>query len=246
MSALAEAAPPVQQDRRGQVADVARRVHLLEAQGYPLTWLEQHVGVNLRSLFHLDPTAPAPGQITDAVMRLACSLGEALAQPRYDLTEREIRSAQRRARAAGYFPPLCYDEDTGELIPDAVRDSWRSNVDTIAAKRLRIAASLRAGRTSQQAQVDAGASRRTVERLGLQMSTLAAQDPTWEHRLDVELARWDQPNCPDSPTYIALTLRMLSPAMVGPTHPDCVRYLTEAAGPRRRPSYVQAALDVTL
>ncbi len=91
-------------------------IRQLQALGYPINWQEARVGRQIRHIAH--GKRPGGGMyekvdatIANKVYELARQIGDREASAEDGLTQRQVTQAKTIARRAGFYPPICYDED---------------------------------------------------------------------------------------------------------------------------------------
>ncbi|MEQ7008412.1 hypothetical protein ABN028_19760 [Actinopolymorpha sp. B17G11] len=145
-------------------APYATKLRALGVLGYSVRWCSQRSGVNASevALGRRPTITPRVRQALDALFD---EISDRPATPADGIPQPIIDRTIREARAAGYHPPACYDDD-GELILRAIPGHPWSLFDEQAARKLETLRSYLTGfRTIAQAAEDAGVTEKEVQRV---------------------------------------------------------------------------------
>ena len=201
--------------------DVTVLAHRLLAQGYPFWWQGERIGEPIEGIVLRLPSTFATPRTLAALRRVASDVGDKMATPEGDLTEKEVRRARALAAERDYYPPMAYDDD-GNLIPEALPEHPWSRDDDRCARRLLVISEVLRGvdkYTVIAERCDIG--RKTVYRFKALMDEAIASDPDWPARAAKVLWDWEQGEIPSAQAAVAL--RLIDPADLSATNPARIR-----------------------
>lgn len=217
-------------------ARLIRTARSLEALGYPLPWQARRSTGGLARIVREGHVLVRPAD-EHAIVALAARIGDRPADASDGLSAEQIEAARTAAHAAGFYPPICYDEETGELLLEALPDHRWARSDAMATRRLTALRMILAGAPHLETAQAVDTARRNVQRIRARVdelvnetvATLGVSEEEASARvrdkLDDLLVAWESGE--QSATLTGLRTGVVKARAVAHDHPDLAAWRSE-------------------